>query len=48
MLGNDPSFFIKYSGGLRVNWENEEKLFGNKIDMTKPADSSNIDTLKVK
>ena len=48
MLGNDPSFFINYSGGLRVNWENEEKLFGNKIDMTKPADSANIDTLKVK
>ena len=48
MLGNDPSFFINYSGGLRVNWENEEKLFGNKIDMTKPADSANIDTFKVK
>ena len=48
MLGNDPSFFINYSGCLRVDWENENKLFGNRIDMTKPADTSEIDTFNVK
>ena len=48
MLSNDPSFYINYSGGLRVDWENEEKLFGDKIDLTKPADSSDLDTFKVK
>jgi hypothetical protein len=48
MLSNDPSFFINYSGGLRVDWENEEKLFADKIDLANPVDSVNIDTFKVK
>jgi hypothetical protein len=48
LLGSDPSFYINYSGGLRVDWEREEKLFGSAINMSGPADSSNLDTLKVK
>ena len=48
LLGSDPSFYINYSGGLRVDWEREEKLFGSTINMSGPADSSELDTLKVK
>ncbi len=48
MLRTDTTRFINYHGGLRIDRENEEKLGGANIDMKINADTSNLDSLRVK
>jgi hypothetical protein len=48
MLRTDTTLRINYHGGLRIDWEREEKLGGENIIMKVNSDSSNIDSLNVK
>jgi hypothetical protein len=48
MINSDPSRLVNYSGGLRIDFEKEVKLFKNDIKLDTIATSSNKDTLKIK
>jgi len=45
MLNSSPEHAIVYSGGLRVDWEHEDWLYGKKLGIS--VDSLNIDSLRV-
>ena len=47
MLATRPDFFIKYSGGLCIDWETEDRVPGGLSSLIANSDGSNLDSLRV-